>query len=223
MCYKNLLLMRFITKGILLMMVNLYVNTSFSQIKNLDSSLISKHALINEFLSLTEKDVVADVGTSSGYSLVPIAGANTNITFTVEDIDSSTLNRKKLLAQIKRFGNKANIEQFKIVYGNETSTNLPSASYTKVLMFDVVHEMSERQTMLSDIRRILQKGGSLFIEEVLVYKPAKKERHCNYPFFTETAFKQLMLENKFILKKEKISLDTGHRKYMKLFEYIVAD
>ncbi len=32
-----------------------------------------------------------------------------------------------------------------------------------------------------------------------------------------------MLENKFILKKEKISLDTGHKKYMKLFEYIVAE
>jgi ubiquinone/menaquinone biosynthesis C-methylase UbiE len=223
MCYKNLLLMRFITKGILLMMVNLYVNTSFSQIKNLDSSLISKNKLVNDFLSLTDKDAVADIGTSSGYSLVPIAGANPNIIFTVEDIDSATLNRKKLIAQIKRFGNKANINQFNIVYGTETSTNLPAAIFTKVLLFDVVHEMSDRQTMLHDIKRILQKGGSLFIEEVLVYKPAKKERHCNYPFFTEAAFKQLMLENEFILKKEKISLDTGHRKYMKLFEYTVAD
>jgi hypothetical protein len=90
-------------------------------------------------------------------------------------------------------------------------------------MFDVVHEMSERQIMLDDIKRILQKAGSLFIEEVLVYKPAKKERHCNYPFFTEAAFKQLMVENKFTLKKEKISLDTGNRKYMKLFEYTVTD
>ncbi len=196
---------------------------TYAQKPSTDSLLITKHKIINEFLDLTDKDVVADVGTSSGYSLVPIAGANTKIIFTVEDIDSSTLNRKNLLAQIKRFGNKANIEQFKIVYGTETSTNLPTASFTKVLMFDVVHEMSDRKTMLNDIKRILLKAGSLFIEEVLVYKPTKKERHCNYPFFTEAAFKQLMLENKFILKKEKISLDTGHRKYIKLFEYKVAD
>jgi ubiquinone/menaquinone biosynthesis C-methylase UbiE len=194
-----------------------------AQKTNTDSLLIAKHKVINDFLALTDKDVVADVGTSSGYSLVPIAGANPNIIFTVEDIDSSTLNRKKLIAQIKRFGNRANIDQFNIVYGTETSTNLPSASFTKVLMFDVVHEIAARQIMLDDIKRILQKGGSLFIEEVLVYKPAKKERHCNYPFFTEPAFKQLMLENKFILKKEKISFATGNKKYMKLFEYTVAD
>jgi ubiquinone/menaquinone biosynthesis C-methylase UbiE len=195
----------------------------YAQKTNTDSTLNAKHKLINNFLALTEKDIVADVGTSSGYSLVPIAGANTNITFTVEDIDSSTLNRKKLLAQIKRFGNRATIEQFKIVHGTETSTNLPTASFTKVLMFDVVHEMSNRQTMLVDIKRILQKGGSLFIEEILVYKPKRKERHCNYPFFTEPAFKELMKQNKFILKREQISLDTGHSKYMKLFEYTVAE
>jgi ubiquinone/menaquinone biosynthesis C-methylase UbiE len=200
-----------------------FSSNTYAQKTNTDSLLIAKHTLINEFLSLTDKDVVADVGTGAGYSLVPIAGANTNITFTVEDIDSTTLNRKKLMAQIKRFGNKAKIEQFKIVYGTETFTNLPSVSFTKVLMFDVIHEISDKKVMLNEIKRILQKGGSLFIEEVLVYKPAKKERHCNYPFFTEAAFKQLMLENKFTLKKEKISLDTGHEKYMKLFEYTVAD
>jgi ubiquinone/menaquinone biosynthesis C-methylase UbiE len=141
----------------------------------------------------------------------------------VEDIDSGTLNRKKLITQIKRFGNKANINQFNIFYGTETSTNLPSASFTKVLMFDVVHEMFDRKIMLHDIKRILQKGGSLFIEEVLVYKPVKKERHCNYPFFTEAVFKQLMLDNNFFFKKEKISFVSGNKKHMKLFEYTVAD
>jgi ubiquinone/menaquinone biosynthesis C-methylase UbiE len=215
--------MKVVTCCVLLILFTMLFNIASAQKQNMDSLLNTKHKLINDFISLTDKDIVADVGTGAGYSLVPIACANPNIIFTVEDIDSSTLNRKKLIAQIKRFGNKANIEQFKIIYGTETSTNLPSASFTKVLMFDVVHEMSDRQTMLNDIKRILQKGGSLFIEEVLVYKPAKKERHCNYPFFTETAFKQLMLDNKFVLKKEKISLDNGRKKYMKLFEYTVAD
>jgi ubiquinone/menaquinone biosynthesis C-methylase UbiE len=127
------------------------------------------------------------------------------------------------LAQIKRFGNKANIEQFNIVYGTETSTNLPAASFNKILMFDVIHELSDKQTMLNEIKRILQKGGSLFIQEILVYKPKKKERHCNYPFFTEIAFKNLMQENKFILKNEKICLDASNKKYIKMFEYIVSN
>ncbi len=196
---------------------------SHSQRSTSDSLTIRKQQIIIDFLKLSITDKVADIGTGTGYSLVPIAGSNPNMIFTVEDIDSTTLNRKKLLAQIKRFGNKANIEQFNIVYGTETSTNLPDASFNKVLMFDVIHELSDRQTMLNEIKRILQKGGSLFIEEILVHKPQKKEKHCDYPFFTEIAFKNLMQENKFLLKNEKISFNTGNKKYIKMFEYIVAN
>ena len=196
-----------------------FVNITFSQKYNTDTLSKIKQQIILDFLDLSTNDKIADIGTGAGFSLVPIAGSNPNISFIVEDIDSSTLNRKKLLAQIKRFGNKADIKQFSIVYGTTTSTNLPTASFNKVLMFDVVHEMSERQTMLNDIKRILQKGGSLFIEEILVHKPQKKDRICNYPFFTEIAFKQLMTDNNFILIKEKISFETGYKKYIKMFEY----
>ncbi len=208
---------------IYLILLFVIVKPCFSQKPNYDSLTLVKQQVVLDFLNLSSNDKIADIGTGAGYSLVPIAGSFPHITFTVEDIDSSTLNRKKLIAQIKRFGNKANIHQFNIVYGTTTSTNLPASSFNKVLMFDVVHEMSDRQTMLNDVKRILQKGGSLFIEEILVYKPQKKERHCNYPFFTEIAFKQLMTDNNFILKKEKISFETGHKKYIKMFEYQTAN
>ena len=189
---------------------------------NTDSLTTEKLNTILQFLNLSSTDKVADIGTSSGYSLIPIANKYPDIIFTVEDIDSNALNRKKLLKQIKRFGGIAKIEQFKIVNGTETNTNLPTASFNKILMTGVVHEFSDKEIMLQDVKRILTKNGSVFIEEVLVHKAIKKDRICNYPFFTEDAFKTLMMENNFILLKEKITFDTGVNRYIKIFEYIVG-
>ncbi len=195
---------------------------SYAQKSNTDSLTVNKLNIIIQFLNLSATDKIADIGTSSGYSLVPIANKYPQIIFTVEDIDSSTLNTKKLLKTIKKFGNIATIEQFNIVYGTETSTNLPSATFNKVFLFDVVHELSDRNTMLQDVKRILTNNGSVFIEEILVHKPIKKDKICNYPFFTDDAFKALMVQNKFTLIKEKIIFDTGDNRYIKIFEYSTA-
>jgi ubiquinone/menaquinone biosynthesis C-methylase UbiE len=195
----------------------------YAQKPNYDSLTEEKHKLIVSFLDLKETDKIADIGTNSGYSLIPIANEYPDIKFTVEDIDSSSCNIKTLTKRIKKLGNKTRIEQFSFVYGTETSTNLPTDNFSKVLMFMVVHEMTFKKEMLQDIKRILQKNGSLFIQENIAHKPQKKQRACNYRFLTEDEFKQLMTENKFLLKREQISFDTGHNTYLKLFEYTVAD
>lgn len=196
---------------------------SYAQKLNTDSLTANKLNIIIQFLNLSISDKIADIGTSSGYSLLPIANKYPEIIFTVEDIDSNILNRKKLLKTIKRFEYKTVLEQFNIVYGTETSTNLPSATFNKVLLFDVIHEFSDRNRMLQDVKRILTNNGSVFIEEILVHKPIKKDRICNYPFFTEDAFKALMMQNKFILIKEKITFDTINNRYIKIFEYNAAN
>jgi ubiquinone/menaquinone biosynthesis C-methylase UbiE len=141
----------------------------------------------------------------------------------VEDIDSNSCNIKALTKRIKKLGNKTNIEQFSIVYGTETSTNLPSGNFNKVLMFMVVHEMTFKKEMFQDIKRILQKNGSLYIQENISHKPQKKQRACNYRFLTEEEFKEIMTENKFLLKREQITFDTGHNTYLKIFEYVAAE
>lgn len=211
-------------KAILFLLITqVFLSQNISAQKlNRDSLTAEKLTTILQFLNISPTDKIADIGASSGYSLIPIANKYPNNIFTVEDIDSSSLNSKKVLKKIKRFGNIATIEQFNIVYGTETNTNLPTAAFNKVLLFDVVHECSNRNIMLQDIKRILTKSGSLFIEEVLVHKPIKKDRICNYPFFTENDFKVLMMENKFTLVREKITFDTGNNRYIKIFEYTAA-
>ncbi len=191
----------------------------FAQQKRGDSLTKLRLSIITSFLDLKESDNIADIGTGAGYSLVPIASKYPHITFTVEDLDSTILNKEKLLKQIKIRGQNANIEQFKIVYGTEKSTNLPSASFNKVILTDVIHELAYKEPMLEEIKRILQKDGSIFIEEIFVYKPGKKERGCDYPFLTEEAFKTLMINNHFIMIREATTFNTGKKKYQKIFEY----
>lgn len=201
----------------------LIVQYSYAQKPNYDSLAKEKLKAIISFLDLKETDKIADIGTNSGYSLIPIASEYPNIKFTVEDIDSNSCNIKALTKRIKKLGNKTNIEQFSIVYGTETSTNLPSGNFNKVLMFMVVHEMTFKKEMFQDIKRILQKNGSLYIQENISHKPQKKQRACNYRFLTEEEFKEIMTENKFLLKREQITFDTGHNTYLKIFEYVAAE
>ncbi len=190
-----------------------------AQKQKYDSIAKAQRKTTLEFLDLKTTDSIADIGTGTGYSLVPIAGEYPDISFTVEDIDSSECNRKKMQKQIRRWDNKANIDQFSFHYGTETSTGLPANSYNKVMMFNLVHELTYKTEMLNDIKRILSNDGVILIEEILVRKKIKRDKNCNYPYLTEDEFKTVMAENKFILKKEKIAYDSEHNRYLKLFEY----
>ena len=183
-----------------------------------DSLTTRKLNIVNSFLALSPADVIADIGTGTGYSLIPIANHCPGCKFIVEDIDSSSCNTKSLTKQINNTGKQTSIENFEFHYGTEKATNLPSETFNKVLIFDVIHEMTFKNEMLKDIKRLLQKNSSIFIEEILVHKPVKKDRVCNYPFLTEAAFKKLLADNNFQIKKETITFDTGSNRYIKIFE-----
>lgn len=191
--------------------------------KTTDSLSAEKSKIVTAFLALSPADNIADVGTGEGYSLIPLAGQCPSCKFAVEDIDSVSCNARVLEKRIAKQGNRTSITNFSFYYGTEKSTNLPSAAFNKVLIFDVIHEMTYKKEMLTDIKRILQKGGSLFIEEILVHQPVKKDKACNYPFFTEDAFKKILLENNLTIKREAVSADSGNNKYIKLFECTVNE
>jgi ubiquinone/menaquinone biosynthesis C-methylase UbiE len=185
-----------------------------------DSLTTAKFNVVSNFLSLSPTDIIADIGTGASYSLIPIANNCPECKFIVEDIDSLTCNTKTLTKKINNTGNKTSIENFEFYYGTEKGTNLPSAKFNKVLIFDVIHEMTYKNEMLNDIKRILQENGSIFIEEIFVHKPVKKDRICNYPFLTEVEFKKVLADNNFLIKRETITFDTGNNKYMKIFECV---
>jgi ubiquinone/menaquinone biosynthesis C-methylase UbiE len=203
-----------------LLAATLSFGQSLSKKQKGDSLTTAKFSVVSMFLSLSPTDIIADIGTGVGYSLIPIANNCPECKFFVEDIDSSSCNPERLAWRINNTGNKTRIENFTFFYGTEKTTNLPSAKFNKVLIFDVIHEMTFKTEMLNDIKRILQKNGSIFIKEILVHKPVKKDRGCNYPFLTELEFKKLMTDNNFLIKRESITLSSGYNKYIKIFECI---
>ena len=215
-------------KSILIVILSITVVTTFGQSstsrkQKVDSLTLAKQQKVVTFLDISLHDNIADIGTGSGYSLIPIANEYPTLSFTVEDIDSNYCNKALLINRIRKSGNKTNIENFSIHIGTEKSTNLPTASFNKILVFDVIHEMTYRSEMLSDLKRILQVNGSVFIEEILVHKTVKKDKVCNYPFLTEDAFKKLLVDNKYQIKREMVTFDTGNNKYIKIFECVPLD
>jgi len=179
-----------------------------------------QHRAVIRFLNLSLHDSIADIGSGSGYNIVSIAKEYPTLRFTVEDIDSSECNRKSFTRYINGWGNKTNIGNFDFHYGTETSTGLRSSAFNKVLIFDVVHELTYPREMLADIKRILAPGGSVFIKEILVHKKMKRQKGCNYPFLTDAQFKTRLQENGLVARKEEICYDNGRNRYIKLFECV---
>ncbi len=194
------------------------LNTFAQQNKN-DTATNNKLALTLAFINIQPTDSIVDIGSGSGYSIIPIVAQYPNILFTLQDIDSNTLNIKNIERRLKKISKENNIAKLNIVYGTENNTNVPKASFNKILLFDVVHEFKYKAAMLNEIAMLLTPNGSLFIEEIIVHNPQKKDRACAYPFFTEVAFKKLMLDNSFVLVKEQITLDSGRNKYKKLYHF----
>jgi ubiquinone/menaquinone biosynthesis C-methylase UbiE len=87
-------------------------------------------------------------------------------------------------------------------------------------MFDVIHELTYKNEMLNDVKRILQKNGSIYIREILIHKSVKKDKSCSYPYLTELEFKTILLENNFEIKREINFFDWGYNRYIKIFECV---
>ena len=204
----------------LLLSVTFSFGQSLSKKQKRDSIVTADFNMVISFLGLTPFDSIADIGTGSGYSLVPIANNCPECKFTVQDIDSTICNSLSLSKWINKTGNMIGMENFTLYYGTEKATNLPSAKFKKVLMFDVIHELTYKNEMLNDVKRILQKNGSIYIREILVHKSVKKGRFCKYPYLTELEFKSILLEKNLEIKRESQFFDWGNNKYIKIFECV---
>jgi len=185
-----------------------------------DSLTKSSQQITIDFLHISPQDAIADIGTGHGAGLVPIANEYPLIHFTLEDHDSNFCNKTMLQKEIVRTGNRTSIDNFSFQYGDDAGTHLPAAGFSKVLAFDLIHELSNKPAMLADIKRILQSDGSFFIREILVHKKIKKDRNCNFPYLTEEDFKKIIAENRYLIRKEQTCFDDGHNRYIKLFECI---
>ena len=172
------------------------------------------------FLNLKPQDSIADIGSGSGTTILRLAQSCENCFFTVEDIDSNLCSIERYSKEFKKSG--VDISHFTFHIGNENSTTLPDKNYDKVLMFDVMHELSNKKGMLGDIKRILRPEGSLFIEEILVQRKVKKDKGCSYTYLKEEEFKQILKENGWAIKREDYTYKSTQNRYIKIFECAIS-
>ncbi|WP_276482384.1 class I SAM-dependent methyltransferase [Paraflavitalea pollutisoli] len=174
---------------------------------------------IVSLLQLTPQDVVADIGSGNGKNLVRLSAYYPPMRYHVEDIDSSTCNRRTFSKMIKAYNPAISIDSFTFHYGTPTATNLPKQYFTKILMIAVLHEFDSRDEMLADIKSILQPGGLIYFEEPLTTTPRPVEKGCRNPYLTEAAFREILQRNRIEIIREKPIPDAGDgQRYRKFFQ-----
>jgi SAM-dependent methyltransferase len=197
------------------------VNTAANKFKVFNStqkqiSDYYKNTLSNVELKTGEK--VASVGAGNGSQEVQLAIYNPAIEWTLQEIDTTSLNPKAFEKVKKNYENiigKPIDGQFSFVIGAEKKANLPLDYFDKVLLFNVFHELDYKRMILADIHNSLKKNGRVIIMENIARTIGQKDPGCHRIKIWEPDFIREMegYNFKLISKKE-------HLKIRRLFFYV---
>jgi predicted methyltransferase len=117
-----------------------------------------KPAEVVTSLKLHEANVVADIGTGSGY-FVPYLSRAVGTSGRVYAIDI----QPEMLAFVQRKITELDLTNVTTVLSQEADTRLERESVDLALMVDVFHELGSPESLLSNIRTVLKPGGRLTI------------------------------------------------------------
>lgn len=109
-------------------------------------------------IGLDEKDVFVDIGAGSGIFTIPAAKITANAVYAF-DINSESL--EVINEKAKKEG-LSNVETIRVT---NNRYNLEGKTADLVLMSTVLHEIEDKETLLSEVRRITKDTGKLAIIE----------------------------------------------------------
>ncbi|GHM98558.1 hypothetical protein WSM22_00480 [Cytophagales bacterium WSM2-2] len=151
----------------------------------------SNYDLFYKNLGVKKNENVASVGASCGYIEVQVSALIDSINWTLQDIDTTRLNRanfNKVLRYHEKLKGSPIAGQFKLVVGKISKSNLEKNSYDRVLLINVYHEISDRKSILTEIKESLKPGGSVVIMERMAHKQGQKHGDCKLPKLWEPDF-----------------------------------
>ena len=168
-----------------------------------DSAQVRKTYETNlKYWEVQKGETVASIGPANGNLEVRCSIFIDSINWTLEEIDSSCLNKiefDKVLNYYQTLSNKKIIGNFNLVIGNETGTNLPANTYDRALLINVYHELTKQKEIIAEVYKILKNNGKLVIMEKMANRKGKKRGDCNHIMPYEPDFMKLLLEQKFEL------------------------
>ena len=148
---------------------------NINQLKN-----IYKYDLSHIEVKKGEK--ISSIGAGDGSKEVQIAIMNEGIDWTLQEIDSVSLNPqsfKNVLESFEKIIQKPINEKFSIVIGNLEKTNLLYDAYDRVLLLNVYHEITDRQRFMAEIHQVLKDKGRVVVMEAMARKIGQRHQGCN--------------------------------------------
>lgn len=152
-----------------------------------------------EFMEIKPGMTVADVGAGSGVLTVIMATQLDSCMVYIQDIDREALQQENIDKVVAYYSRKLGYNlgqrnQFQIVYGTVTESQLPNQSIDVMYLNATVHVFDTPDTMLQDLRMKLKPAGRIFIRDSF------KEDHDEGEFCTASdCGKRLLTIDEFLI------------------------
>jgi ubiquinone/menaquinone biosynthesis C-methylase UbiE len=177
--------------------------------KKVDDSVFLSEIRLYEF---DTGDIIADIGTGSGYFEIVLSKFCDSLQVYATDIDSVSVNHLATQLKFLDLHDDKNIT-YNAVLGNEKSSLLPSNTFDKVIIRNTFHHFKYPLEMLQDCKRMMTKNARLFIVDILVDE-VDRPPACSL-HLTRKTFLNYFTNNGFVLTNE----TTLEYDNFKLFEF----
>lgn len=156
-------------------------------------------------MSCQRGETIASIGSGNGIKEIQISCFIDEITWYLQDIDSSRLYQfeEVLTYHESIIGSSINAD-FKLVLGTEKSTSLPPGTFDRILMFNVFHEIETRKGIMTEIHQLFNEGGELVIIERIGKTEGEIHGDCKYPKLLEPDFLNEMDDYGYTLKRKQL-------------------
>jgi SAM-dependent methyltransferase len=153
-----------------------------------------------DFYHFKPGQTVASIGAQCCHIEAAFAATSDSVIFYLEDIDSSKFKKEQtefVWDYYAKLRGKPMTCEYKMILGDEKSTSLPENTFDKILIINSFHEFTFVTEMLADIKKKLNPGGILYIDEALPKKQGQLHGICNLPMLTSEETIALFAKNGF--------------------------
>jgi SAM-dependent methyltransferase len=186
------------------------LNPSY-KLNKLKSKGLTKDTIYNwvqkdlSFIQLTSHDTIADIGSYNGYYPLLYSVSTDSIVFYLNDIvNTGFIYFDSIYTLCTKIRGSKITNEFKIVMGENDSTNLPSITFNKIILRDALHHFKSPVSMLTDIKRIIKPNGKLILFESIKNSQVPNATLCKGSM-TKDELVKLLGENGFTLTRQKFT------------------
>jgi ubiquinone/menaquinone biosynthesis C-methylase UbiE len=151
-----------------------------------------------QFIGIRDNDSVVDIGSSSGAYIgaLNVIAPFKHVHFILVDLDTNCMNKTKVFNMISHYEALRGIpfdNTISFVNNTADSLYLPSNRFKKVLLFNTLHEIDDKQDMARQMAGIMCRGGELLVAELMPTPKEMIHKGCRKPLIGEKELVNLFM------------------------------